>query len=214
MIWSRLSLYVEITSRLPPCRSSTRAFTLIELMVAVSIIGLLAGLAIPEANRSLQRSKVNEVALELAGWLESIKINSTSDVTCKASFQSNTTNTYVNGSVLFVVSSVQQAGIAQAQLTSPPCTQYLQNFRVGLSAISGTFQIISPTTLQFTRRGNLIATDANGKIDSSDIKIFLVGSSYLRCLRPAALLGSFRVGANTNATSINDLCEENSFQSF
>ena len=58
-------------ARLPwrVCPYRNMGFTLLELMIGVSIIGLLAALVVPEANRSLQRSKINEVALELAGWL-------------------------------------------------------------------------------------------------------------------------------------------------
>ena len=197
-------------------RSGSRAFTLIELMIVVSIIGLVAALTVPEANRSLQRSKLNEVALELAGWFESMKINSTSDVTCKASFQKDTTQPFGIGSVLYAVSSVQQADMAKANLTSPPCTQYLQDFRVSLSGISGGIMVYSPAAFQFTRRGNLIATDGAGAVitDNLDIRIFLVESSYLRCLRPNVLLGNFRIGSNSNATSVNDTCAENSFQAF
>lgn len=202
----------SLALRLP--RASSRAFTLVELMIVVSIMGLVAAFAVPEAYRSLQRSKLNEIALELAGWFESIKVNSTSDVTCRATFQSGAAQPFGVGNVLYAVSSIQQSGIAGANLTSPPCTQYIQDFRVSLSGVSGAIRVSSPASLQFTRRGTLIAKDATGAEVASDIRIFLVGSSYMRCLRPAALLGNFRIGANSNATSIADTCAENSFQAF
>lgn len=194
--------------------SSLMAFTLFELLVVVSIIGLMSALVVPQAHRSLQRSKVNEIALELAGWFESIKVNSTSDVACTATFQRTATQPFSRGSVLYSVSSIQQQNLAAAYLTSPPCTQYLQDFRISLSGISADIKVSSPATFQFTRRGNIIAEDANGNADTSDIRIFLVGSTYMRCLRPAALLGNFRIGSNSHATSIDYTCDDASFQSF
>ena len=128
-------------------------FTLLELMIAVSIIGVLAALVVPEANRSLQRSKINEVALELAGWLESLRINNTSDVSCVATFNQAAVQPLGVSTILYTISSVQQAG---TNVLAPSCTQYIDNFRIGLSGVSGMFRVASPATFQYTRRGNII----------------------------------------------------------
>jgi len=180
-------------------------FTLLELMIVVSIIGLLATLVVPEANRSLQRSKINEVALELAGWLESLRITNTSDVSCVATFNQAAVQPLGVSTILYTISSVQQSG---TNVLAPSCTQYIDNFRIGLSGVSGTFRVASPATFQFTRRGNIIAANAN------DIRIFLVGSTYLRCLRPQVLLGTISIGQNNNATGESDVCADESFRTF
>ena len=180
-------------------------FTLLELMIVVSIIGLLAALVVPEANRSLQRSKINEVALELAGWLESLRINNTSDVSCVATFNQAAVQPLGVSTILYTISSVQQSG---TNVLAPSCTQYIDNFRIGLSGVSGTFRVASPATFQFTRRGNIIAANTN------DIRIFLVGSTFLRCLRPQVLLGTISIGQNNNATDEMDECPAESFQTF
>jgi prepilin-type N-terminal cleavage/methylation domain-containing protein len=183
-----------------------KAFTLFELMIVASIIGIIAGLAVPEAFRSLQRSKVNEVALELAGWLESLKVNSTADVSCVATFNQAMAQSFRGGSVLYSISSIQQTG--SNVILAPPCTSYIQDFKISLSDISGLFRIVSPASFRFTRRGNVIAPD-NG-----DIKIFLVGSTYMRCLRFQSLLGTISIGENNQAASEASACPDDSFTAF
>jgi prepilin-type N-terminal cleavage/methylation domain-containing protein len=48
-------------------------FSLPELMVAVTILGVLSGLMIDAGLRDWRREQVNAVVVELAGWLESVR---------------------------------------------------------------------------------------------------------------------------------------------
>ena len=199
--------------RLHPGQGKSWAFSMLELIIVVSLVGMVAAIGISEANRSLQRSKVNEIALELAGWFESLKTNTTVDVSCQATFRGTPgqANAFSSRDILYVIESNRQANTAALADKAPSCTNYIQSFRLGLSNISGNFLIDSPASFQFTRRGTLIAADAN------DIRIFFQiapNSFLLRCLRPSLLLGSFRIGSNSAATNTDATCNEASFQAF
>jgi type II secretory pathway pseudopilin PulG len=188
------------------------AFTLLELMIAASVIGLVAGLAIPEAFRSLQRSKINAIALELAGWLENLRSHSTSVYLCEAVFNSTATQPLSGGTILYSLSSSTQSGIqANTKISSQASqcdTNIGQIFRIDSSGDSSRFMVNSPDYLWFTRRGDL-------SVDTeTDIKIFLVGSSYLRCLRFQYLLGTVSIGSNNQATSVSSACSDDSFRTF
>jgi len=64
---------VPMTRRLRPFPSNQRGMTLPELMVVVTIIGVLLGVGIDSGLREWRREKVNKVAIELAGWLENAR---------------------------------------------------------------------------------------------------------------------------------------------
>ena len=72
-----------LDSNLSPirCRSAGRGFSLIELMIAVVVVGILANLAYPSFERYLirtSREAVQMTLLQLAGTQEKIFLNSSS----------------------------------------------------------------------------------------------------------------------------------------
>jgi len=208
-----MNWHPDCRMHLRPGHGQSSAFSILELIIVVGLVGVVAAIGISQANRSLQRSKVNEIALELAGWFESLKTNTTVDVSCQATFRGTPgqTTAFSSGTILYAIESNRQANTEALADKAPSCTNYIQSFRLGLSAISGNFLIDSPQSFQFTRRGTLIAADAN------DIRIFFQiepNSFLLRCLRPSLLLGSFRIGSNSAAADTNATCDEASFRAF
>jgi len=56
-----------------PLSTRQQGMTLPELMVVVSIIGVLLSVGIDSGLKEWRREKVNKVAIELAGWLENAR---------------------------------------------------------------------------------------------------------------------------------------------
>jgi len=53
--------------------SWTQAFTMVELMVTVVIIGIVMGITITESRNAFNRDRLNEATLLLRGWLGEIQ---------------------------------------------------------------------------------------------------------------------------------------------
>ena len=78
-------------------RRSSRAFTLAELLVAVSLIGLLAALSMDIGSKEIQRTRVNALSIELAGWLENVRRAALRGTSCTATI--NTGNINAGGTI-------------------------------------------------------------------------------------------------------------------
>ena len=197
-------------------RRGRSAFTLLEIMVVVSILGVLSALAIGEGLASLRRSRVDAVAMELSGWLNAIHANdstvagSNANVTCVATFA---------GQAVYPNASSFSAGQEVFTLNDPAdCSPVVRSFRIPDNA-NGTFLIASPTPITFNLRGNAFigdpAVDNNNNMSglnvNRDIKILMQGTRLLRCIRINYLLGLTSVGANSSAALVTDDCASTAF---
>jgi prepilin-type N-terminal cleavage/methylation domain-containing protein len=61
-------------------KNSELGFSLTELLVVVSILGIAAAISIPSFLFVLRRERVNAIALEAAGWLEEARSQSAREV--------------------------------------------------------------------------------------------------------------------------------------
>lgn len=66
------------TQRLHPRRLLARGFTLVELMVAVAIVGILAAIAMPNFSESIKRYRVNAIRDDITASLQLARITATS----------------------------------------------------------------------------------------------------------------------------------------
>ena len=197
-------------------------FTIVEVIMVTAIIAVLAGLVVSTGWASLRRSRVDAIALEMAGWLNGIHANTTSatsnvNVACEVTFAGSATypnaSEFKAGSTVFTLSNGSN---------STDCSPTALSFKIPANAI-GDYGIASPSPIKFNLRGNvLVGTASNASQNNmsgsatsvQDIKIYMRGQKLLRCVRVNYLLGTASIGANSNASSVGDTCETSSFGGF
>lgn len=172
------------------------AFSLMELMVVVAIIGVINGLTIAFTGNEWQRERVNAVALGLAGWLEEVRGNA---------LRETSENPAAGGCVITVNSlSNATAGTVLASVSPNTCASPATFMIPGVVNSADRYDTATSNAerIEFTPRGSVTSsTDAV-------VKIFLRGSRQLRCVRVSAILGLVRVGSNAAASSSADACSD------
>ena len=198
-------------------------FSLVEVIIVTAIVGVLAGLVVSTGWASLRRSRVDAIALEMAGWLNGIHANTTSattnvNVACEVTFAGSATypnaSEFKAGSTVFTLSNGSN---------STDCSPTALSFKIPANAI-GVYEIASPSPIKFNLRGNVLvgsASDANrnnmsgSSSSQQDIKIYMQGQRLLRCVRINYLLGTASIGANSNASTVKEAtCETSTFGGF
>ena len=198
-------------------------FSLVEVIIVTAIVGVLAGLVVSTGWASLRRSRVDAIALEMAGWLNGIHANTTSattnvNVACEVTFAGSATypnaSEFKAGSTVFTLSNGS---------SSTDCSPTALSFKIPANAI-GIYEIASPSPIKFNLRGNvLVGTASNASQNNmsgsatsqQDIKIYMQGQRLLRCVRINYLLGTASIGANSNASAVNEAtCAMSTFGGF
>jgi len=186
-------------------------FTLLELIIAIAIITLISAVSFDASSRSLNRSKVNAVAIELAAWFQTIRTSGVNTAFCSVIFNPDEVTlteapTRAAASIVFSrgnrVYSVEPAGCSGQP-----------NFLIPDSVGGNTFTIWSNPLFQFTQRGNVIQTASNTVV-GNDIRILMVGTRLLRCVRTFDSVGLFRIGSNSDAADVTADCAATSFNRF
>jgi hypothetical protein len=196
--------------------SQRAGFTIIEIFVVVGIVAILSGIAIASGSRSLERSKINAVALELAGWLTAIHAKDSTG--CFVDYENATDKTSTVVSDMLVIPQGKFAsGDKIFALRNPSgCSAPSEAFRLP-GNVGGDYQLSLYTPIVFSPRGTVaIASNsgcdssaiANATCKGSDIKIFRLGSGsgLLRCIRINYWTGIVEIGSNSNAASIANDC--------
>ena len=198
-------------------------FSLVEVIIVTAIVGVLAGLVVSTGWASLRRSRVDAIALEMAGWLNGIHANTTSattnvNVACEVTFAGSATypnaSEFKAGSTVFTLSNGSN---------STDCSPTALSFKIPANAI-GDYGIASPSPIKFNLRGNvLVGTASNASQNNmsgsatsqQDIKIYMQGQRLLRCVRINYLLGTASIGANSNASAVKEAtCATSTFGGF
>ena len=191
---------------------SKAAFTVLEILVFVGILGVLSGVIIASGSKSLQRSKINAVAVELAGWLTAIRAKNENGCYVDYVGTSNKSNsvrtTQINPSGLFSSGAQVLTFRTPADCSDPSGAQV--GFRLPANVGGGyTLRLYDP--IIFSPRGTIAMADNYEDnpptvVTTSHIKIFHADSRLLRCIRIRYWTGIIEIGSNSNATAISDAC--------
>jgi prepilin-type N-terminal cleavage/methylation domain-containing protein len=202
------------------------AFTLLELMIVVSIMAVIAGLVVESGHRSLERARIDAVAVDMAGWLIAMHANNSSatnfnaatacyvDFTGAGTADAETaitvsfgpdgsSSTYPRSTPVF---SIRDGTVNGVLGSSKSCSNPVRFFSLPDNA-TGAYEIRAYSPIIYSVRGSVaIADNATGSDDGNDIKIFRPGSRLLRCVRIYYSTGAIRIGSNSNADNIDAAC--------
>jgi prepilin-type N-terminal cleavage/methylation domain-containing protein len=117
-------------------RSRRAGFSLSELMIVVVVLGILSALVIDVGIRDWRRQQVNAVAVELAGWLDTVRRVALKGSSCTVTFEA--------------AASFSPGHTLARSSCSPP-----QPFRIsGLTHNQG-FRAVVPESFSFTPAGTV-----------------------------------------------------------
>ena len=152
-------------------KSQEQGFSLVELMVVTSIIGLISGISLPLLTRNLENEQLNAATKVAAAWLDDIRRQAIQNTTpCRVVVDS--AGATLNGSCDDLATSSSSLDLTDEIQSSQPITLSRTD--------AGTSEIV------FTPRG----TATSG----AELELSFVGSPLGRCLRVMAPLGLVRLG--------------------
>ena len=186
-------------------------FTLLEVIVAIVIITLISAVSFDASSRSLNRSRVNAVAIELAAWFQTIRTSGADTAYCSVIFNPDQV-TLTQAPARAAASRVFSRGNRVYSVEPAGCSGQ-QDFRVPDSVGGNTFTIWSNPLFQFTQRGNVIQTASNSEV-KNDVRILMGGTRLLRCVRTFDAIGLFRIGSNSDAAGVDADCADTAFNRF
>ena len=184
------------------------AFTVLEILVVVGILGVLFSVIIASGSKSLQRSKINAVAVELAGWLTAIRAQNENG--CYVDYVGTTNrfnsvrSTPINPPRLFSSGAQVFTFRTPADCSDPSGAQV--GFRLPAN-VGGGYRLRLYDPIVFSPRGTTaMADNATNETGPNYIKIFHANSRLLRCIRISYWTGIIEIGSNSDAGSIDNLC--------
>lgn len=158
-------------------------YTLVEMIVVVTILGILASIGVATTGEIRRREQVNALTIGLAGWLEEVRRGALRGSTCD---------------VVITTGNVTGAAVV-AQLSNSPipatCPEYNNPFILPDVARDGSFSIsANSSSFAFTPRGT--------KFPTTDVTITIATSNSgpARCIQLIGLMGNLEMGNNKSGT--------------
>ena len=192
---------------------SNTGFSVTELLAVVAVVGILSAVGVHTSGNEWRRERVNAVATELAGWLETVRRTSLKGNACQVTISGGNLAT---GATLATASELLAGNGISIPITANP--SIANNCLTGQPLqISGTLgnstYAVAPsgsTSFKFTPRGTVNAAAANTQLAIPVvIEISLAGSGGpLRCVRISEGLGLISVGSSNSS---GGTCPDNSY---
>lgn len=180
-----------------------QAFTLLELLLVITILGVLSVVSWRVVVNDLQRARLNAVSQEFVDWVESIRKAAQRN-------QGGCQITVVN--LTNAAGGTQLASVQNLNANDPPCAP--STTFVYRAATSGGRLSSSTNSLvfTFTPRGTILGAGNAALPADVEVRLALKGISQLRCLRLSGLLGSSQIGSNGSTGNVASSC--NSYGKF
>lgn len=173
-----------------PQNIRSAAFTLVELMVTVAIMGILGGLTLAVTRTLNSDQSAYAAGQELLGWLESVQANATITGPCTVTI--TTGNALQPGSILASVTGGDaRCSIEPVRLPSTST--------IGTFAVATTFAPATSSTIVFSPRAGVVA----GNVVAT-VKIASNGAAPVRCVR--ASFASISGGINESSSDVANNC--------
>ncbi len=193
------------------------AFTIIEILVVIAILAVISSLAFASGSRSLERSKINAVAVELAGWLTAIHANNDSDNSeasagCYVDYVAVTDNSATTVSTTAIDHTFSAGDVVFKIRDDMQCFAASSSFRMPSNVGSGYQMRLYSPIISSVRGTMALAGNDVAASNDSDIKIYNANSGLLRCIRVYYLIATVEIGSKSNAGSLDDQCS--SFDTF
>jgi prepilin-type N-terminal cleavage/methylation domain-containing protein len=164
-----------------------QAFTMVELMITVAVIGILGSVAFASSQVFLRRDQANAAAAELVGWLEAMSGRAGAYGPCTV--QLTTANGLAPGATFATLQSGDSRCTAQANLALP-ATDGNRTYNV---AVTGGSSVV------FTTRGGAVANGVEAVV-----KISVNNQLPLRCVRIG--FGTISTGINNATGDVTQTC--------
>lgn len=165
----------------------SHAYSHVELLIIVAVIGIVSSLALNLSSSELQRARINSVQLQLSGWLQVVQraaLEERNPNGCTL-----TLNAFSNQNSAIIASVTP----ASCQPSTPILT--LDGTNLGNVTVSTS---TSAATLTFTPRGTTLYSSGT----QLDYRITISGSSQLRCVRVSDLAGVIQLGSTSSGGTL------------
>lgn len=181
--------------RLPSALQRPRrpqAFTVVEVLVTVAVIGVLGAVTFASSQVFLRRDQTNAAAAELVGWLEAISGRAGAFGPCTVQF--TTGNGLAAGATFASLQAGTNARCTPERTLALPSSSGRNTYNVAV-----TFTPTGTSALTFTPRAGVVANGVEAVV-----KIAVNNQLPLRCVRIS--FGTLSTGINNTTNDVAQTC--------